>query len=280
MYTNDSGIYKPWQFSDYTVRSTILNTTYDEIYILSKEPSKLRPSFKIERFNIFIPTFFTKISGTHKELSKYWDELNLLVKQDHTMFIRDFPIIDHLSEVSSKTVAPSIYGIQSAYSNLLDHTLRIEPRKLIESEFWKYDHLRSGVQSSIANKIADFCFGKSSLKKEKIDNTMRMKLLLIFTNLEDKFLQLLQTFDYPNQVPKVILYNKGQAMSFEEIALLVFLNALGLDVFIFNPTGYNDVESYLEASFCSKHTLNDMQFELEYKEPFIKKQGLWGLFFK
>ena len=68
-----SGLYKPWQLRDYTPSSITLKTTYDELFILSKEIAMIRPDFAVGNGQVKIPSLFAKIHGVSKNKKEYWD---------------------------------------------------------------------------------------------------------------------------------------------------------------------------------------------------------------
>jgi len=69
-------------------------------------------------------------------------------------------------------------------------------------------------------------------------------------------------------------------LSRSDAAFLLLLNQFGIDLILYNPTGHNDIENYLETSLFDIHWLEDVVFDLEYKEPSIFKKGLFQGFLK
>ncbi len=87
--------------------------------------------------------------------------------------------------------------------------------------------------------------------------------------IPQEILRLLQSFDYSQEVPKLVLYQAPQqpALSREDIALLAFLNRFGVDIVFYNPTGQLDLEKHLQEDSYDVHRLEHMLFDLHYEEP-------------
>lgn len=59
----------------------------------------MRPGFKVENGTVYIPNLFAKISGTHRDLSIYWNEIKELKSANNLLFI---PKIPYVKEAYSK----------------------------------------------------------------------------------------------------------------------------------------------------------------------------------
>lgn len=283
-HDKDSFFYEPWQFADYEVCSDTLKTTYDEINIWSKEEAIIRPGWKVDGNKVHVPNIFSKISGVYDDILKYRDEVNSLVTEENVLFFKKFPMFH---------VFPH-KNISKIYSSLLNGDGKIDRQRLLGSEYWKYGNLKSGIQENIAERIIEFCelpeFWKlkcfsinikfslldkfNNLITYKNDKTakeklmMKMSLLNIMLNLDKRLLNLLQSFDYPLTVPKIVLYNSGKSgeFSFCDAAQLMFMNSMGVDIIIFNPAGTNDIENFINESYFDLHRLQFIKENLKYKK--------------
>lgn len=288
IYSEDSFCYKPWQFSDYEVAACTLKTTYEEISIWSRQQAMFRPGFKAEDGKVFVPNLFAKISGVHSSIKQYRKEMKVLKKQANTLFFYYFPLF---------RVRPSRLTNRSYYS-VLDASGHIDKTKLIGSQFWKYRYLRSSLQNSIAERIIDFCnltkfknfdawnnmarnnimdgitsFLKTfdiNLNLSQNNNGLdaaKIKVFNILNEIEDPFCNLLMKFDYSADVPKIIVYNNGSKYSkitFADAVKLLFMSSMGVDVIIYNPAGYNDIEDYIREEHYDIHRLEEIAFNLPY----------------
>lgn len=282
-HDKDSYYYEPWQFADYEVCADTLKTTYDEINIWSSEEAVIRPGWKIEGNKVHVPNIFSKISGVYEDVVKYRDDINTLVEQQNVLFFKRFPMF--------RIFPPS--NIVKIYSSLLNKKGQIDKERLITSQYWKYSSLKSGLQENIADRIIEFCslpdFWKSKCfsinirfslldkftnflmykndKSAREKLIMRISILSIMLNLDSRLLNILQNFDYPLNVPKIILYNSGKSgnFSFSDAVILMFMNSMGVDVVIFNPAGTNDIENFIDESYFDLHRLQFINQNLKYK---------------
>jgi len=78
-------------------------------------------------------------------------------------------------------------------------------------------------------------------------------------------LKLIQAFDYPYSVPKIVTFDSTENVySKEDIITLALLNLMGIDVIIFTPSGYDNIEHGIKEEFIDFHNLENMAFDLKY----------------
>ncbi|MEG2353457.1 MAG: YceG family protein [Clostridium sp.] len=265
LHSDESLFYKPWQLSEYELSSITLKTTYDELFIWLKQEAYLRDGWVASKGMVSVPNIFAKIRGTHEDLDKYWEDINKVLNEENTIFYNKLPVIDYTHLEYSKF--GEVYPKNS--------NIGFDLKKLINSSWWNYKELRLGLQDSIALTIKEMCL--SPVIKNINNDEFRdfaVEIFSVLINLDKKFMELLQAFDYPQKVPKIVIYNNetNGNLSFEDCILLAFMNKLGVDIFIFNPSGYSDVEKYIYNSVYDIHNLEKMRFKLDYKK-FIKKKS-------
>lgn len=262
-----SGLYKPWQLRDYTPSSITLKTTYDELFILGKEIAMIRPDFTVKNGQVIIPVLFAKIQGISKNRKEYWERLHAMLKLDNCMLIRQFPI----------TIATT-NDFRFHYRNALGRDGLLSPEKMMESNYWTYSHLPVGLQKGIANAIRRIV-EKPGLKPLPKETPEELKIYLFSQALKipKSIIQLLERFDYSQNIPKLIFFNNEQHGNLirSDAALLLLLNYFGIDIIIYNPPGHNDIENYLDGELFDTHWLDEVIFDLEFKEPSILKKVLF-----
>ena len=264
-----SNLYKPWQFRDYLPHAITLKTTYDEIFLLEKEPAMIRPNFEVESGEVRIPAIFAKIMGVSKNRKEYWDRLHKMADKDTTLLIKGFPF-------TRAIISDYRYHYRGALRNG-----KLDPDLMLSAHYWTYGNLPLGLQRGIAAAISRLC---SNLPLKKVGNeTDEEVAVFLFAQsllIPDNLLKLLQKFDYSQEIPSIILFKTEINGSFtrEDAAILLLMNTIGLDIIIYNPAGHLDVENYIDESLFDTHWLEDIVFELQYKEPsFIKRGFLSGL---
>jgi len=57
------------------------------------------------------------------------------------------------------------------------------------------------------------------------------------------------------------------------------MNSMGIDIIIYNPSGYNDIENFIYPQQYDVHRLENVSFELHFKKYVEKKKSFFGNFF-
>ncbi|MBZ9608951.1 YceG family protein [Clostridium estertheticum] len=273
LYTDDSGFYRPWQFSDYNVEAVTLNTTYEEIYIWINEKAYIREGFKVKDSTVVVPNMFSKICGTHENIDIYWKEINEVSTGKFSKFYNELPIMDvvHLEYGKFNKIYPSNIFSEFNVSEMLN------------SSWWKYKELRSGLQKTMAEKIKDLCLNPVIINVEQEDlRDLQVDIFSVLINLDTTLLELLQAYDYPEEVPKIVVYNNEENgnLSFEDCIMLAFMNSMGIDIIIYNPSGYNDIENFIFPEKYDIHRLENVSFKLHFKKHVEKKKGFFENLFR
>lgn len=184
------------------------------------------------------------------------------------------------------------------YFSTLNKDGIIDKEKLLNSQFWKYRHLKTGLQNSIADRIVEFCTLSKFKNYENVfkdskasfvdgilgflktfdihinlsntcDEMAKIKVFEILNNLEDSLIKMILQFDYPALVPKIVIYNNGNRFSkitFDDAVKLMFMNSMGIDIIIHNPAGYNDIEDFIKEQYFDTHNLEEVHFNLRYNK--------------
>lgn len=266
LHSDDSFFFKPWQFISYELNSKVMHSTYEEIAIFAKEEAKMRTGWNAGQGRVTLSNFFTLVKGIHKDEKRYWKELNELISLDMTLFIDSLPVLVSSNELRKKE-----------YYETLNSEHVLDQEKLLKSGFWPYKRYPDHVQKFISSKMVLLCQLKGIKRDKSIPiEIQKIKVFNLLMNIPEKCLQLLQQFDFPAYVPKVVVYNNEQNgdMTLEDATLFYFMASSGIDTFIFNPSGHNDVETYLDDDCFDKHHLEKLAFNLAYKS-----RSLLGRFF-
>ncbi|KOS71573.1 hypothetical protein AEA09_00765 [Lysinibacillus contaminans] len=258
MHDQQSGVYRPWQFKDYMPRSLTLRMTYDDIFIYANEKAMVRPKFEVVGNEVVIPVIFAKISGVSSQREEYWRNMHKLQASPQTVFVQEFPY--------AKT---SKANYHFHYKHCLVNG-ELSEERIVQSDWWQYGELALELQQAIAHTIKTSC-EQPMLKQQPNESLYDLQLFLFkqTTMIPKEILRLLQSFDYSQEVPKLVLYQGPQqpALSREDIALLAFLNRFGVDIVFYNPTGKLDLEKHLQEDTFDVHRLEHMVFDLQYEEP-------------
>lgn len=264
LFHDGSQLYKPWQFRNSLPTSVTLKTTYDELFLISKEKAFVRPNFKATKLEVEIPAIFAKIMGVSENHKEYWSRLHSLVEDKNAALIQRFPF-------TTEVKANHTFHYQHSMGK--DGTLDVE--KMMTGNWWQYKHLPEGVQRAIAHVISKMCESPRllPLNHEKAED-VQLYLFTQATDLSMEDLKLIQKFDYSQDVPKLVLFNNEMngMLSRSDAARLLFFNELGVDIVVYNPPGHNCIEQFIESNVFDTHWLEEMSFELQYKEPSIVRK--------
>lgn len=251
IYSEEVGLFKPWQFESYGTRPITLKTTYDELKILWKEPTKLRPEFKIQNKKVYVPNLFAKINGVSEDQKSYWQDIKELSSASNTKLIEAVPF------------TKITYTKQDLYqtSYLLNKQGLLEEFEVAKSRHYKFGHLKASLQRFLITKVNELLL--SGMFLETIDKKFKLKVIMTILTMDDELLRLIEVFDYPQEVPKVILYdNKKETFTQSDCIMLAYLNLIGLDIVIYTPTNYKTIEHYIKPSLFDCHQLPYVKYDL------------------
>lgn len=254
LYNDSTPIYRPWQLRDYIPRPITLKTTFEELFILQPEKAMFRFGFTVSSPIVEIPNLFTKIVGVSKDREDYWNKIHKISENPLIHTIKEFPVIN-----KSKS------NMQYHYQDVLAGD-KIAADKLIIQSFWPYKNLATPLQKGLAEIISRFVYQAeiNTLPHESLEEK-RWYLFGQAMLLPEPIIQLFQQFDYSQNVPGVLVFNAGtESFTREDAVLLNLLNEMGLDVFLFNPTGQNDLEQFLDTKHYDVHWLEEMSFEEQF----------------
>lgn len=250
IHNEEDGVYKHWQFEEYKTSHVTLKSTHDELKILWNEESRMRTGFKISNGTVYIPNLFAKISGTYNDLNLYWDEINEFRTAEHVILFDSVPF--------TKT---SFRQSDLYTSSFLVNDKGIDKKRLRGHQIYKYSYLKTALQDTIIDKINKLFV--SDMLKTTMTKEFKLKILMTLMSLDDKILKLIQRFDYPFKVPKIMIYDNNESMfNDEDSIVLAFLNLLGFDILLLTPTGYNNIEQKIYSKYFDTHKLETIKFDL------------------
>ncbi len=270
LHTEDSGVYRPWQFEDYELKVNSLKTTYDELFILWKEDARFREGFKVDQGRVYVPNIFAKVSGTLTDLNQYWQQFNsLIISKETTLLIEEIPFTIERNYLINR----SVFNI--------DGSLNLD--KVRQLKEYRFHYLKTSVQNLILDKMNELIVTED-LFTFPLTAELKTKILYTILSLEKRYLDLIQRFDYPYGLPKLIIYDRDErTFSKEDLIILAFLHFVGFDIVIFTPTGYNNIENGINRAYYDIHRLEELRFNLnvaqqpqENRNP-IKKGLFWFL---
>lgn len=258
LHSDDSFCYRPWQFINYNVLPLTMRTTIDEVVILGVEKAMVRQGWEAQAGQVSIPHFFTKINGIYSDHNRYWKVYNKIRASSKILICEQSTLVP--SQIS--LMKNEYYMILDRKSNVIDD------ERLKKASFWPYMQYRDHIQNLIVDKCKSLCTLENF---KRIPGTPpEMQKIEIFSRmmqLPNTILNLLQTFDYPNEVPKLLIYNSrdNYVMSQDDAIIIAFAASAAVDVIIFNTTGQKDIEIYLEEKDVDIHHLEGIVINVNPK---------------
>ena len=245
-------MYKPWQFENYNIKPVTLKTTFAELKILWNETSSVRTGFKVENGAVYVPNLFAKISGVHENLNLYCEEFQTFKSSENTIFIPKIPFTKINYSKNDLHTLITVFNREG----------KIDKEKLLANRFYKHSYLKTSVQDTIIDKINLLL--KMEMFEKSSNKEFILKIVMTILNLDKEILELIQTFDYPNKIPKLIIFDNDENVFSEEDAIvLAFLNLMCFDILIFTPTGYNNIESRIIQKYYDIHKLEKIKLDFE-----------------
>lgn len=274
IYNEEVGLFKPWQFESYSTQPVTLKTTFDELKILWGEPAKLRPEFKVQNKKVYVPNLFAKINGVDEDLNSYWLNLKELSTAPNTRLIEDVPF------TNISYTKQELY--QSEY--LLNDQGLFDELKVMKSEHYKFGYLKGHLQHFLIKKVNELL--TSGMFLATVDDKLKLKIIMTILTMDDSLIRLIEVFDYPQEIPKVIVYdNEKESFNENDAILLAYFNLIGLDVVIFTPTNYKTVSQQIKPSLFDVHQLPLVKYDLtlpvlnSISAAPVQKPGLFSRFF-
>ena len=252
LYDENDGLYRPWQFEVYKTHPLTLKTTYEELKILWREEARMRPGFKVEAGTVYIPNLFSKISGTFNDLNQYWNDFKEFNDVDDLLFISDIPYI-----LDNNYSRYDLYSLEYCFKNGM-----VDKESLLSNRLYRFSYLKTPLQNGIIDKVNQLL--KLSIFKNEMETEFKLKVLMTILSLNENILKLIQKFDYPFKIPKILIYdNDKDIFSDSDSIVVAFLSLMGFDIAIFTPTGYNNIEQKIHDTYYDTHKLENVNFDLQ-----------------
>ena len=221
-----------------------------------------------------MPNLFAKINGVSEDLNSYWLDLKLLSAAPNTRLLEDVPF------------TKICYTKQELYQTdyLLNEQGLFDEIKVMKSRHYKFGYLKGNLQHFLIVKINELL--SSGMFLAPVDEKFKLKIIMTILTMDDSLIKLIEVFDYPQEIPKVIVYdNEKETFTETDAILLAYFNLIGLDVIILTPTNYMTIEQQIKPRFLDIHQLPFVKYDLALPSlnsistvP-VQKPGLFSRFF-
>lgn len=290
----DSGIYKPWQFSDGTTSPLIMDSVIEDTLTYWDEEARLRPGFRVNQKCVYTPVFFTKVLGVYSDATQYYQLVQTLKSAKDNCFFETLHLTSsnygQTGTIRYHNVTPSTltHGTTSftqrdlsSLKPCLNEDLTINQNNLRSHPLYqKLFTLRSDTQNFILNKLDETLSpSRKALFSFPIGEEEALTLIAAVLTADERILNLIDKYDFTSYIPKIILYlNAHETCSPPDALLLGFLHIVGLDIIILSPSGTSNVELTLSSRFINFIKLDQFVSDFTLKAP--SKKGFFNKLFK
>ena len=250
----DTGIYKPWQYRSGYTKRILLDTILEDIYIYWNEPAKLRTGFRVENNVVSVPCFFYKIDGQFINDFEFQRLVKFCTESKNTLFFNDGRI-SSMNEESD-----DMYSLM--FCQLSDGTFDIEEVK--KTSIYRFGKYSNEVQNLILNKFNEIIVKKDifniNLDKEKI-----LRFFALVLSMDEQIIRIIDNFDFTGNVPKLVVYLNNEDEICELMTMLLgYLNNIGIDIVIFNPSGLFNINNIIKNTIVKVMRLEQMNYTSNY----------------
>lgn len=250
----DTGIYKPWQYRSGYTKRILLDTILEDIYIYWNEPAKLRTGFRVENNVVSVPCFFYKIDGQFINDFEFQRLVKFCTESKNTLFFNDGRI-SSMNEESD-----DMYSLM--FCQLSDGTFDIEEVK--KTSIYRFGKYSNEVQNLILNKFNEIIVKKDifniNLDKEKI-----LRFFALVLSMDEQIIRIIDKFDFTGNVPKLVVYLNNEDEICELMTMLLgYLNNIGIDIVIFNPSGLFNINNIIKNTIVKVMRLEQMNYTSNY----------------
>jgi len=263
-----SGVYRPWQFREGTVKSLFIKSSIIDLTSNYNEPARVRNGFKTEGKTVTVPNYLFQIDGQYNDEIEYAKLVNSSITTPNTLVLTDRGESLFGNSVSEQEVLKLTFCIRN------DGKFDIE--KLKKLSYYQWDKYRDSLEDFMLNKINDFF--DSQMFKKGLTQTEKFNIVVNILNIKSDIIKMVDNFDYTDKVPKIVVFlEKEDFISDDILYLLGYINQLGFDIIIFNPSGLFSIDSVFNVERFNSVRLDTMKYDLTL-DSIKKKKASKGIF--
>ena len=230
----------------------------------------MRQGFKVSGEMVYVPCFFNKIDGIYQDRLKYKRLVEYCTQSEYTLFFNT----GYFSNIQINQ--QEMY--QLMFCQLSDGTFNIDELKKLT--YYQYGNYNDDTQLFILRKFNEV-IQSDNIFTTPLNNEQKLKLLYILLTLDDVFIKAMDNFDFPADIPKLVIYiEKESSMPVEMVQLMGYLNRVGWDIVLFNPSGLLNISQTLQSTVFVTKRLETMDYNSTYEEAIRVRQGLFAKFRK
>lgn len=264
----------PWQYKTYDIKPVTFMPIESDIRMYWDKRTISRKGYKVDndKKELYVPNFFIKINGKHKNNKEYINFVKYLIEAKNTLTVND-KLAKNIPNYYLNTKKEDPTNIEE-YIKSRDF---INNDSDIVEQFVEYYFNK---ESKLEHKLSNIVYDKQLQIKKIIIKTIKAHLknwtttdleeyLGICFNIPQEIAILLNNFDYNYDVPKIVCINI--AFTRQEAILMKLLNELAFDIIILDTRGFVTIEKYIEIISLSLGYFDKNFKTYEKCIPFNKK---------
>lgn len=260
LFTN-TGMYQPWQLRSYHIKPIPSQGTIYDMLDNVNEDARLRKGFEVSTDTIRMPNLFYQIDGIHDNFTEYVDIVKKVTSNQNKMVITNNNVLSSIIKNPESLNLDNMY--QFTFTKISDGVY--DDEKIKELPDYKWHDFNDDVQNSLLEAINKLF--SDNIIRNPLSESQEFKLLLYILNLQDDIIRMLDNFDYPFKIPKIIIFlEKDDFIETEGIYLLAYLYELGFDILIFNPSGMKSINTIINSSKYTYIRLEKMSCEITFSK--------------
>lgn len=251
----------PWQYQNLNLVSINYEAILEDILTYWNQDARFREGFKVEGNNIYIPNFFEKVNGIHKNKNEYIEFIQNLKETKNTLVVDTYFDFDDILDYANSGMnnCDSFLYEKEEYEKIvydLDNLsyYPISRQNILKHKFlgysicnshYTFNNLTSSKQEQLI-KIMD------KISKEKKDEWGKKELEKFYSicfSLPESVTRLINNFDYSFEVPKILCVT--DKINWDTTVLLMILNEFAFDILLLQPSGKSTIEKYMDVNELS-----------------------------
>lgn len=251
-----TGVFKPWMFRGRPVHHVQLEGTRIDLEDQWDREARLREGFSAGQKEITVPSFYVEIDGVDRQRRDYLQLLDRLRKADRVLFDACRGNELFCTMPSKSEAVRLVFAMNPNGSFNVD--------KLREMDGFIFDKVSAETAEMIVNRLNEFIARRPGITKEE-----RVETAAILLSMSRPLARLVENFDYPFQVPKVIIFlNREERVRKEAALMLEFLSDLGFDVAVFAPSGVSGLSDRRRSVL----RLDEMVYDMDLPAPALPER--------
>lgn len=252
--------FRPWSFREATIEPTLLISTEADIDISWNEQARMREGFKasVEQKICVIPHFFYLYDGICNDMNVYREKLHRATHVKTCCF----------DAVGGKKLAkpiPSSIAARLMSQGMQGKVFSLD--KLWRLDWYPYTDLPVDTQQRIIGVINKIMENGRHIYRGTLDEHSKATFVSYAFGLSDTILSMIDNFDCPYDVPKVVLLLQGKAFLDDGTCLILgLLSLLGFDIAVYSPAGRSGLLKVISSEQCchfrGDRTVTDYQLQL------------------